>query len=263
MNSVVIVQARWGSSRLPGKVLEAIGPKPALLWCLDRCAQIPGIDQVVCAVPESPADDPVAELAEAAGYCVTRGSETDVLARYAHAAREVSADIVMRVTSDCPLIDPQIAGEVLRLLTESAGRIDYAANNMPPKFPHGLDCEAFDAGLLYAAESQARDDYEREHVTPWIRQHPGVCQANLRGPGNGLERLRWTLDYPQDLDFFRALAEAAGGAACNWSAAQFAALCLRRPDLCEINSTRIDETRLCNADKADLQTAPRDWPEAA
>lgn len=263
MNVVVIVQARWGSSRLPGKVLEAIGSKPALLWCLDRCALIPGVTQVVCAVPDNATDDPVAAMASDAGYMVSRGSETDVLARYAHAARESAADIVMRVTSDCPLVDPQIAGEVLRLLTESAGRIDYAANNMPPRFPHGLDCEAFDVGLLYAAEAQARDDYEREHVTPWIRRHPGICHANLRGPGNGLERMRWTLDYPQDLAFFRALADAAGEDAANWSAAQYAALCLRRPDIAEINSGQMDATRLDAADIAGLQTAPLVFPEAA
>lgn len=263
MNTVVIVQARFGSSRLPGKVLEDVAGKPALLWCLDRCAQIPGVNEVVCATPDNPQDDPVAELAEQAGYMVARGSETDVLARYAHAAREAKADVVMRVTSDCPLIDPQIAGEVLRLLMESAGRIDYAANNMPPKFPHGLDCEAFDVGLLYAAEQQARDDYQREHVTPWIRRHPGIMRANLRGPGNGLERLRWTLDYAQDLEFFRALAHAAGDEASQWSAAQFAALCLRRPDLCEINAGQVDENRIDNADRADLQTAAHIWPEAA
>ncbi len=261
MTCAVIVQARWGSSRLPGKTLAQIAGKPALLWCLDRCRNIAGVDIVVCAVPEGREDDKVAEAAMDAGYFVTRGSELDVLARYARAAREVDAQTVMRVTSDCPFIDPAICAQVLALL--DGPNVDYACNNMPPRFPHGLDCDAFPAALLFEAERCAHDPYEREHVTPWLRRHRRLSKACLRGPGGGLERLRWTLDHASDLEFFRNTAEAFGKGAEHASAAQLAALCLRRPDLAAINADVIDQTRLNDETRAPLQTAPMALGHAA
>ncbi|PHR60913.1 MAG: hypothetical protein COA47_06825 [Robiginitomaculum sp.] len=254
MTVAAIIQARFNSSRLPGKVLETIGDKPALLWCLDRCRDIPGVDSVVCAVPEGRADDCVADLAAEAGYFVTRGSEEDVLARYAKAAREIEAKTVLRITSDCQLPDPQIAGQVLALLDSSD--VDYAANNMPPMFPHGLDCEAFSAELLYAADDQAYLSYDREHVTPFLRNHPGLSRANLRGPGGGLEKMRWTLDHPEDLAFFRALYDGFGSKMATANAAELVAFCLRRPDLAQINQCHIDQNRLSTGGGASLQTAP-------
>ncbi len=254
MTTAVIVQARLGSSRLPGKVLESIGEKPALLWCLDRCRNIPGVDVVVCAIPGDKADDDVAEIAADAGYFVTRGSQLDVLARYAKAAREINAKTVIRVTSDCPLIDPQIAGQVLALLSDA--NVDYAANNLPPKFPHGLDCEAFSTDLLFAAEANAKTTYQREHVTPWMRSHASVSKANLRGPGGGVEKMRWTLDQPEDLAFFRALEQAFGPDTATAGAQELVAFCLRRPDLAKLNEMHVDRARLDTGDRAELQTAP-------
>ena len=190
MTFAVIVQARMASSRLPGKVLQFLGREPLLVRCLDRCAAIPGVDEVVCAVPRSISDDPVAEVARRAGYRVTRGAEHDVLERYAAAAREVGADTVMRVTSDCPFIDPAVCGRVRDLYV--AAEADYACNNMPAKFPHGLDCDMFAAERLYDAEWLARTVHEREHVTPWLRSREDLVKVCLAGPGAGLERLRWT-----------------------------------------------------------------------
>lgn len=261
MTFAVIVQARMGSSRLPGKVLEPLGSKTALAHCLDRCAKIPGVDVVVCAVPRHDADTPVAEEAAALGYEVSRGSETDVLKRYADAARQVSATRVMRVTSDCPFIDPDICGQVVELL--DASRADYACNNMPPGLPHGLDCDVFSADLLYSADRLARNPYEREHVTPWLRTHPHLTRANLTGPGGVLARLRWTLDYPEDLAFVRAVYDELGEGAADAGTAQIAALCLRRPDLVSINAHRTDEARFKASATAELNTAPIRLAEVA
>lgn len=261
MTVAVIVQARNGSSRLPGKVLEPIGDKPALLWCLDRCDQIVGVDHVVCAVPDNRSDDDVAELAADAGYFVTRGPEDDVLGRYVKAAKEIGAKTIIRVTSDCPLIDPDIATKVLDLLFSSG--VDYSCNNLPPKFPHGLDCEAFSADLLFAADENAKTSHEWEHVTPWIRNHPSLSRVNLLGPGGGLEQMRWTLDQPQDLEFFRALNEAFGENTCNARASELAAFCLRRPDLGQINQQYVDHARLQDTKRAGLQSAPSRLLEVA
>lgn len=254
MTLAVIVQARMGSSRCPGKVMKDLGGQPFLKRCLDRCDRIPGADMVVVAVPDTEKDDPVAEAAESWGYKVVRGSETDVLSRYAKAAREVVATAVMRVTSDCPMIDPDICGETIRFWKET--QADYGCNNMPPGFPHGLDCEVFHASLLHAADHLAEDPYEREHVTPWIRRHPDLKHSSIVGPAGGIETLRWTLDHPEDVDMFRAVYDALGERAPFATAAEYLALCLRRPDIPAINEGRNDLSRLEATQRAEVSSEP-------
>ncbi len=250
----VIVQARGGSNRLPAKVLEDIGGKPALLWCLDRCQHIEGA-YVVVAVSEAPDSDAVADLAWQAGYKVVRGSDHDVLSRTAKAARDTGAEFVMRVTSDCPLIDPRICNHVIE--TFFRHKADYACNNMPPSWPHGLDCELMPASLLHQADAVAQEGYEREHVTPWIRRHADLNRVNFTGPGGMLARLRWTLDYGDDLRFFRALVEAMGPARAEYArAAELASLCLRRPDILGINAHKVDLDRLAQALRPTFATRP-------
>ena len=203
MPTAIIVQARVGSSRLPGKVLKPLAGGTVLAEVLRRCRAIPGADLVVCAVPEGEKDDPVAEEAQRCGAIVTRGSESDVLHRYLQASRAVGADVVMRVTSDCPLIDPGVCGAVLDLRAEK--NADYACNNLPPSFPHGLDCEAFTRDALELAWREAIAPEDREHVTPWLRRAPEIRRAVLAGPGGDLVHQRWTLDFPEDYDFFKAV----------------------------------------------------------
>jgi spore coat polysaccharide biosynthesis protein SpsF len=195
-----------GSTRLPGKILKDLGGMSALAQCLRRCAAIPGIDRVVCAIPEGGEDDPVAAEAERCGALVARGPSADVLKRYCLAARQVQADIVMRVTSDCPLIDPGLCGRLLAKL--KAEGLDYCCNNMPPSWPHGLDAEVFRAAALFEAEDQATEPFDREHVTPWLRRAPHLKRGNISRDGGDLSQAcRWTLDYPEDYAFLAALFE--------------------------------------------------------
>jgi glutamate-1-semialdehyde 2,1-aminomutase/spore coat polysaccharide biosynthesis protein SpsF len=203
MTTAVIVQARMGSSRLPGKVMQELGGRTVLHHVLERCRMIPGADMVVCAVPDEAASAPLAAVAAECQSLVYRGSESDVLSRYLGAAQAAGATVVMRVTSDCPLIEPVVCGEVLKLRNSEAA--DYAANNMPRSYPHGLDCEAFTAAALAEAHKTTRDPYDREHVTPWLRRAPHLKRVNLSSGQPSLERYRWTLDYPEDLAFFRAV----------------------------------------------------------
>jgi spore coat polysaccharide biosynthesis protein SpsF len=242
MTTACIIQARFGSSRLPGKVLRPLGRRTPLAAVLSRCARIPGVDVVVCAVPDDRPSDAVAEAARGYGATVFRGSEQDVLDRYYQAARAVGATIVMRVTSDCPLIDPQLCGRVLQRLGETGA--DYACNNLPPLWPHGLDCEAFAFSHLARAAAEARLPYDREHVTPWLRRHAGLRRINLEGPGGGLERHRWTLDYPEDLAFFTALWAVLGERAEAAATTEIVAALDRHPDIVAINRARVDEQRL-------------------
>lgn len=201
--TVVIIQARIKASRLPGKVLLDIGERTVLARVIERCLAIEGAQAVCCAIPESAENDPVAAEAERAGAQVFRGSEADVLGRYYEAAKSLDTDVVLRVTADCPLIDPWVCADVLRL-RESADA-DFADNNTPPGWPHGLDCEAMTFAWLKRAHDEAVDPLDREHVTTYIRRHPDARRVSLRGPGGSLLNHRWTIDYPEDLDFLRAL----------------------------------------------------------
>lgn len=235
MPNVAIVQARMTSTRLPGKVLEEVGGKTVLWHVLTRCAAIPGIDIVCCAVPEGPEQEPVAAEAEACGATVARGSEYDVLDRYYTAARGLGAGNIMRVTSDCPLIDPGLCGEVLAALLADPSA-DYAANNFVHRYPHGLDCEAFTWKALERDWKEASDAYDREHVTPWLRRVDGVKRISLEGPDEELGKLRWTLDYPEDLEFCRALFPLLGGGIPPWT--ETLRICRENTELQELNAIR-------------------------
>lgn len=238
----VIVQARLGSSRLPGKTLMDIAGRTALWHCLARCRAIPSADVVVCAVPDLAQDDPVAEEAERCGAVVFRGSETDVLARYHGAARAVGADLVMRVTSDCQFVDPELCEQVIALRAEAG--VDYACNNLPPSWPHGLDCEVFTMAAFERAFAEAKDPYEREHVTPWLRTHPDIAKAVLHGPGGQPVGHRWTLDYPEDLEFFRAVCAHLPPPPHLAGREEILAVLAAHPDLARINAHRRDPARV-------------------
>lgn len=231
-----IVQARVGSTRLPGKVLAPIGGTPVLTHVLRRCLAIKGVDVVVCATVDSSDGDSVSALAEKLNVHVFRGSENDVLARYHGAAHDVGAEIVMRVTSDCPLIDPEVCAAVLCLRAEEGA--DYAANNMPPSWPHGLDCEAFTIAALDEANEAATEPADREHVTPWIRRNRTFHRVNLAGPGGELTEQRWTLDYPEDLVFLRELYARVGHTERYPSWREIAHLVNQEPRLTLINEGR-------------------------
>lgn len=194
MQTVAIVQARLGSSRLPAKVLLPLpSGRTVIEEVLTRCRQIVGVDRVVCAIPHG--DDIIASFAlRVPDVAVYRGPEDDVLARYYGAASLMRADFILRITADCPLLDPFVCTNVLALLlTEDA---DYASNVHPHReFPHGHDCEAFTMDALSRAHHEATDAYDREHVGPYMQRRMRV--ACLRNP-NPASHIRITLDTLAD-----------------------------------------------------------------
>jgi spore coat polysaccharide biosynthesis protein SpsF len=211
--AVAVVQARMGSRRLPGKVLADVGGQPLLALVLARVARAEGIDEVAVATSTLPADDPVADLAGRLGVRVVRGSETDVLDRYAKAAAEVQADVVVRITADCPLVDP---GLVARLLTlRAADALDYAAaltGAVPAapdrrRFPDGLDAEVLPTAVLTQAAREATAAYDREHVTPFVHTRPARFRLGWLEAERDLGAERWTVDHAADLAFVRAVVE--------------------------------------------------------
>jgi spore coat polysaccharide biosynthesis protein SpsF len=216
-SSVCVVQARTGSTRLPGKVLQDLGGRPLLRFMLDRLADL-RVDEVVVATSTLERDDAVAEIARDAGRPVVRGSETDVLDRFATALATHPADHVVRLTADCPLADPVLVESVLaRHLDRGA---DYTSNVFPRTFPRGLDCEVMTADALRTAHAEAVDPAEREHVTPFLYRRPErFALANMRND-LPLGREGWTVDTPDDLAFVRkivaAMHERSGDDAFSW-----------------------------------------------
>ncbi len=198
---LAIIQARMGSSRLPGKVLLQASGKPLLQWQLERVAQAKGIDRTMVATTVNDSDKAIAELCKQLGIGFYQGSENDVLDRYYQAALHGGCseqDSVIRLTADCPLIDPSIIREVIRLF-ENTG-VDYASNVNPPTFPDGLDIEIFRFSALLKAWQEAGLKSEREHVTPYIRNHPEIfSQANYAGDRD-FSSQRWTVDEQRDFD---------------------------------------------------------------
>lgn len=220
--------------------MQMLGAKTALAHVLERCRAIPGADIVLCAVPDETADDVLESETQKCGAKIFRGSETDVLSRYAGAARMVDARLVMRVTSDCPLIDPGVCGDLIALCGRSG--TDYASNINPRSFPHGLDCEVFTTAALFDAEKRAADQYDREHVTPWIRRSTEIKHANLNSADPRFAQERWTLDYPEDLAFLKAVFERLPADSIA-SMADVLALLDAAPELRALNANRNETLR--------------------
>lgn len=207
--TVAIIQARMSSGRLPGKVLEPIAGRAAILFMYERLLRARRLDGICLATSADASDEQLAETAGRAGLPVFRGSLDDVLDRFVCASRAQRCDIVVRLTGDCPLIDPDIVDRAVAMLDEDG--LDYVSNSDPPTFPDGLDVEAIRMAALESAAAEAQLGSEREHVTPFIRNRPERFRCgNLRSSVD-LSALRWTVDYADDLELVRRLAEGVGG----------------------------------------------------
>lgn len=233
-NAVTLIQARYGSSRLPGKVLLPLGGRPALAHVIERCRAAAGVDRVVVATTTAAADDELAARAPAWGADVFRGSEEDVLGRFAAAARLFPAAHYVRVTADCPFLDPGILAEVLA--THAAGGYDFSYNDVPRGFPRGYDVEVMTAGTLAWLDENRRDEASREHVTPYLWEHPpGFKIYVMRGPDDvDYSATRLTLDETADYELLRAVYERLAVRPF-FGLADVLALLAREPDLAVLN----------------------------
>jgi spore coat polysaccharide biosynthesis protein SpsF len=237
MHRVVIVQARMTSQRLPGKVLMEVGGRPMLEHQLARLGRCAAADEIVLAVTTNPDDEPLVALARRLGLRWHRGSEHDVLARYAGAAREAAAGLVVRVTSDCPLIDPDEVDAVIAALEERRATADYASNRLEPHLPRGLDAEALWRDVLERTHRLAVSAPAREHVT-WFcyAERPDLFALHaVRRPFDAAD-LRWTVDTPDDLALVRRLYAELGLAERHVPAAEIVAHVRRHPELAAINA---------------------------
>jgi spore coat polysaccharide biosynthesis protein SpsF len=203
---VAIAQARMGSTRLPGKVMRDLSGKPVIDWVFERLGRASSLHAVVAAIPDLPEDDILCEHLESIGVTTVRGSATDVLARYEKAAEAGGADVVVLITCDCPLIDPEVVDAVVQaFLTDTP--VDYCSNALERTYPHGMDTEVFTREVLALANTEAAAAHEREHVTPFIYQHPERFRLrNVEAPEWAARpQYRLTLDEEADLRLLRAL----------------------------------------------------------
>jgi spore coat polysaccharide biosynthesis protein SpsF len=182
---------------------------PMIAFMLARVSRVKRVDQIVVATSDDASDDALADCVREQGYTCHRGSLDDVLSRFHGAAAAAGADLAVRLTGDCPLMDPELVETVVERLAVEPG-LSYVSNVAPPTFPDGLDVEAFTFDALEAAYREARLGSDREHVTPFIRNHGDRFRsANVRGLGD-MSHLRWTIDYEDDLKFVTSLLAAAG-----------------------------------------------------
>ncbi|MBX3054997.1 MAG: glycosyltransferase family protein [Anaerolineae bacterium] len=205
VKTVVIIQARMGSTRLPGKALRDIAGQPMLAWVVARARRAALVDEVVVATTLSPADAAIVAECERLQVACFRGSEEDVLDRYYRAAQAYQADVVVRITSDCPLIEPAIIDQVIGIFQESGA--DYASNTLARTFPRGLDTEVFSMVALGQTWEAATAPFQRAHVTPYMYQNPYLFRLVGVTAGEDYGRYRWTVDTVEDWQLVQAIYE--------------------------------------------------------
>jgi len=229
---VAIIQARMGSTRLPGKVLKDLSGQSMLARVIARVRAARLIDEVLVATTNLPQDDVIVSECRRCGVAVSRGDQQDVLDRYFRAADLVKADIIVRITADCPLIDPQVTDKTIRAFLDK--NPDYASNVVERTYPRGLDTEVMSLGALTRAWTEADKAYEREHVTPYLLEHPSEFVLLSVTGDVDYSGHRWTVDTPEDFEFVQTVYDQLGPeSAFSWH--DVLDLLKRAPDLLELN----------------------------
>ncbi len=234
MKTVAIIQARTGSSRLPGKVLMPLAGVPMALRVAERARRIASVDEVVVATSTLPGDDPLAAALAGAGVAVFRGPEDDVLDRYYRAALEHAAEVVVRITADCPLLMPEVSERVVRAFLD--GGCDYCSNCHARTWPRGLDTEVVSFAALETVWREATEQPDREHVMPYIWMRPERFQLREVVDAEDHSALRWTVDTVEDYALAAAVYDAfAAQGRADFGYRETLALMAGRPELVELN----------------------------
>ena len=212
MKIIAVIQARMGSTRFPGKVLQPILDKPMLWYIVERLQFISGIEKIIVATSDKKTDDPIAQFCESEGIDYFRGSETDVLDRFYQASKNENPEAVIRITGDCPLIDPNLIKRLLLQFIDSSN-LDHiglatgagVANDdfNKGRFPDGLDAEVIRFKALEYAWLEAKNPLEREHVTPFIWKHPDRFQLGCLTSDKDYSSMRWTVDRTEDFELIK------------------------------------------------------------
>ncbi len=231
--TLAVLQARMSSSRLPGKVLADLVGAPMLLRQIERILRCRAVDRLVVATSTDPSDDTLVETVRRAGYEIARGSLDDVLDRFASVAKAADPMHVVRLTGDCPLLDPLIVDAIIA--QHLATGADITTNAVSPTLPDGLDVEVMTAKALAEAADEALLAYEREHVTQFFYRRPERYRISHYRHSPDLSGMRWTVDNPEDLEFVREVYAALYPSRPDFGLADVLALLAREPELSSIN----------------------------
>lgn len=231
--TAIIIQARMGSTRLPGKVLKPIAGRPMLSYQLERMRQAKRASSIVVATTTSTLDDVLVDFCGAEGVECTRGPEQDVLSRYAQAARQCRADAVVRVTADCPLLEADLVDQAIHLYERTA--CDYVSNMIEPTWPYGMAVEVFSTAILLEADAEAVDAAEREHVTPFIYWRPQRYRLQSLTMRPDLSHHRWTVDTPEDFELVSRIVKTLHLCNPRFTMSDVLDLLERHPDWVELN----------------------------
>jgi spore coat polysaccharide biosynthesis protein SpsF len=233
---VAIIQARMASSRLPGKVLADLGGQPVLAWVVRRAQRAKVVDQVVVATSVAAEDAVIAAFCAEQGYACMRGELHDVLDRFVQVAHEYDADIVVRLTGDCPLIDPKMLSDNLRTFLRTEPPLDFAANRLPGDrtIPIGLDAEYCTVAALETAWREAKEPHQREHVMPFFYEHPERFRILHIKHSPSYGHHRWTIDTPEDLNLLKQIVANFKDDEFSWK--DVLELFRKRPELAQINA---------------------------
>ena len=238
MRVVTVVQARTTSTRLPGKALLPLLGSPLLVRQLERVVAAERVGEVVVATTTDRSDDAIVGVAEAAGFPVVRGPVDDLLERHLVAARAFDAEAVVKIPSDCPLIDPKVIDLVLSTFLDGAERWDFVSNLHPPTWPDGQDTEVMTRDAIEEAGAEATRGFEREHTTPFIWERPERYNVHNVAWDRGVDYSmshRWTIDYEDDYRFVSAVYEALGADPA-WGVDEVLALLDDQPEIGAINA---------------------------
>ncbi len=229
-----IIQARVGSTRLPGKVLKPLLDKPMLTWVVERAQKSRLIDEVVIATTTQSGDDAIADLCHKEGWFCFRGSEDDVLDRYYQTALQLKSETIVRITSDCPVIDPGICDLLVASFLSIAPSCDYVTNSEPASYPRGLDVEIFSLDALKQAWREDDKPEWREHVTPFIYNNPDrFIIHNISNPVD-YSSYRWTVDTPEDFSLIEKIYNYFGHGDFSWH--DIISACEENPSWRDINT---------------------------
>jgi len=201
--NTVMIQARSGSTRLPGKALKKVEGKPIIWHIINRAKKIKSAEQIIIITTRKKEDKIFLKIAKDNGVLGFQGSEKDLLERHYQCALKYNADPIIRITSDCPLIDPYIVEKMIQIYLKN--NYDYVTNREPPTYPDGLDTEIFSFDALKKANRYAKLNSEREHVNPYIVKHPKKFKIFNYRYRKDLSHLRWTVDEKRDLKFVRQI----------------------------------------------------------
>ena len=207
MRKLIIVQARMTSTRLPGKVMKIVCDKPLLEHLIDRLKRVKYADQIVIATTVNETDDQIVALCKKLDISCFRGSEEDVLGRYYEAAVEYGGDVIIRITSDCPLIDPHIVDQVIAYYVDNKDNVDYVSNCLNRTYPKGMGVEVFPSSILKEAYEEAKEAHDREHVTPFIKNRSSRYRLGDIEHSTDLSHYRLTVDTPEDMELIRRIFE--------------------------------------------------------